>query len=139
MSGNVICTCSLSTAVTISAPLLYVHGLDARPGQQQFRGELGLVAVASGGVTELARIGLGIGDQLRDRVWRKIRRHDKDRSAVGNLGDRREALDRIVAGILHKRRHDAERRAGSDQHGEGRHIAEEHVGNADTENLCCLA
>ena len=74
-----------------------------------------LVAGTRGCVGELARIGLGMRDQLADRARRKARMHDEDRGAVGDLGDRREAPDRVVAGILHQCRHHAERRAGADQ------------------------
>ncbi len=52
---------------------------------------------------ELAGIGPGVGHELLHRVRRECGMHHQDHVAVRHARDRREVLDRIVAGILRHR------------------------------------
>ena len=74
-----------------------------------------LVADAGRRIGQLAGIGLGVFDHLADRIGREVRMHHQHGRAVGHLGDRREALDRIVSGVFLQRGHHAERGAGRQQ------------------------
>src|SRR5262249_6081926 len=52
---------------------------------------------------ELARIGLGVGDELGDRLARKRRTHHKDRRLGEDGGDRRNAANEIEVELLVER------------------------------------
>ena len=89
------------------------HDLEAaRQLLEIFTRDMGDRAGAGRPIGQPARIGLGVGDQFCKRAHRD-RRIDHDRGrAVGEHGDRRKILDRVVGRIGHDRRdQDVGRRA----------------------------
>src|SRR5262245_51685810 len=64
---------------------------------------------------DLARIGLGIGDKLRNRLRRHRRIDDQNLAAACNHRNWSETLDRIVADVLVERRADGHSRGGGEQ------------------------
>jgi hypothetical protein len=61
--------------------------------------EIWVVAGAVRGHVDLARIGLGIGDQLGDGLRRERRRHDHDERRRADIADRRDIADEVEAEI----------------------------------------
>jgi len=51
---------------------------------------------AAAAKAELARVGLGIGQQLAHRLVRRIGRHHQHLAALAQAGNRREVLDRVI-------------------------------------------
>ena len=70
---------------------------------------------ACGSEIDLARVGPGIGDQFGDRVGGERRMHRQYAGCVADQADRREALARVVAGILVERRTDRQRAGIAEQ------------------------
>ena len=66
-------------------------------------------ADAGRGIGELARIGLGVGDQLLDVFRRHRRMHHQHQRAGADQADRLEILARVVADIAVERRIDRQR------------------------------
>ena len=93
----------------------HVHDVDGGLRLEQLGEKLGLIADAGGGVAELGRISLGVGDEFLHRIRRKRRRRNQNQRAVRDFGDRDEAPDRVIAGALDQCGHDAKRRARADQ------------------------
>jgi hypothetical protein len=77
--------------------------------------EIGEVDRPGGAVIELARVGLGIGGELRDRLHRKVGADDEDLVGVHHLGDAGEVPGRIVAGAFRDRGDIGERRGVAEQ------------------------
>ena len=80
--------------------------VDAGHELEQFAGHMRRRADAGRRHVDLARIGLGIGDELRDRFGRKRRHHDHDVGIAADAGDRRDVADEIVIQLVVERRID---------------------------------
>jgi hypothetical protein len=65
-----------------------VHEIDAGEHLEQFGRHVRAGADALGGKVDLARIGLGIGDQLWDRLGRESRIGGEDKGRAADAGDR---------------------------------------------------
>jgi len=93
-----------------------VDDVDAGHEFEQFRRDMGSGAVARRGEVELARIGLGIGDELGDGFDRQRRIHLHDHRGAHDAGDRGDVAKEIEIevvverGIDHVRRRDQEQR-----------------------------
>ena len=72
-------------------------------------------ADAAGAVAELARIGLGVGDELGDGLHRHVVVDQQDERQMRHHRDRLEILHRVVGDLLVERRIDRHRRAGRHQ------------------------
>jgi hypothetical protein len=106
MSGNstlvpskVICTLPATRSV---------HDVDAGARLEHFADQMRQHADAARGKIHLARIGLGIGDQLLHGVRRHCRIDHEDVGAFADQRDRIKTLERIVAGIGMQQRRDDE-------------------------------
>ncbi len=75
---------------------------------EQLRGEMRQAARASMCIIELAPVGLGVSEKLRERLRRERRQRHQDLKALRNLGDRREVVDGMVACVGRHRRKDGE-------------------------------
>ena len=64
---------------------------------------------------QLAGVGLGVGDELRDRLGRHLVRHHHDMRQQREARDRREHLERIEAGVDVERGRDRERAGRAEQ------------------------
>ena len=83
-------------------------GLEQRREQMRRRAE-------ARAVVELARIGLGVGDELRDRLRRHVRADHHDVRQQRRGGDRGEMLERIDVEARIERGRDAERAGRAEQ------------------------
>jgi hypothetical protein len=72
-----------------------MHDLDPGFLPQQLAGEVMRRADSGGAILQLARIGFGIGDQLRHRIDGQIDVDRETDDVRARVGDRREVFDRI--------------------------------------------
>ena len=86
----------------------HVHQLDAGHAGEQLARNMTDRADAGRSVVDLSRVGLGVSDQLRDRVHRKRGMHDNRRGRVADQPDRCEILAGIETGIGIDPRRDGE-------------------------------
>jgi len=77
-----------------------VQQIDAGHQLEQLAAEMLEAADADRGILQLARLLLGGGQQLLDRMHRQLRIDDQDIGAGGENGDRRERFDRIVRQLV---------------------------------------
>src|SRR3546814_14882545 len=75
----------------------YMHDIDAGHGLEQFSAQVMGGADARGGVAELARISLGVGNEFLHRVHRQFCVDRQQYRAGGNQGYRLEIRDGIVS------------------------------------------
>ena len=91
------CTCPPSRSVSAGAvaAIRHVNQVDAGHHLEQLAGDMWRAPVAGRRHVDLARIGLGIGDELGNRLGRngRIDHHDKGRAA--DARDRRDVADEI--------------------------------------------
>ena len=93
----------------------HVHDVDAGARLEQLTGEMGQHADAARGKIDLARIGLGIGDELGHRMRRHPWIDDKNARAGADECDRFEAFQRVIAGIGMQQRRDDQPARGREQ------------------------
>ena len=99
-----------------AALVRHMHDVDAGPRLEHFADQMRQYADAAGGKVHLARIGLGIGDQLLHGIRRHRRIDHEDVGAFADQRDRVKACQRIVAGIgMQQRRDDQPAGAGIEQ------------------------
>jgi hypothetical protein len=83
-----------------------VHDVGAGGELEHLDRDVQRAADAAAAVAQLARIGLGVGDELAQRLRRHARMHREHRPRAGHQRDRREILDRIVPiALLEERQH----------------------------------
>ncbi len=80
---------------------------------------------------ELARIGLGIGDELGERLGRHVGRDHQHQAAARDRRDRHEVLQRIVGQRLVDQRRDEMRRAVGDEQSIAIRLGAHHGFHAD--------
>ncbi len=91
-----------------------MNDVDCGPLLEHFADHVRRRAVARRSEVDLAGVGLGVGNELGDRVHRQLRIGDQEIGAGREQCDRREILDRVIADVGVDR--------GSDR--EGRGVAE---------------
>ena len=77
----------------------HVHDVDAGFELEQFGEQVRRGAEALRAPADLARIGLGVGHHLGQRLHRQVAVNGHDLRRVDELADRHERLDRIVADV----------------------------------------
>ena len=82
------------------AAIRHVLGIGAHRLVEHDAAEMRGRADAGRAVVQLARIGLGIGDELLERVGRKFLAHDHDQRNFGDQRHRREIVQRIVQRLV---------------------------------------
>ncbi len=94
-----------------------MHGDEIEPGLElvELAREVGEIDRSGGAVIELARIGLGIGGELRHRLHRQMRADDEHLVGIHHLGDAGEVPGRIIAGALRDGGDIGERRGVAEQ------------------------
>ena len=81
-----------------AAAVRHAGHLGAAAQHEQLAREMRQAAGAGVRVVDLAGIGLGVVDELLDRLPGRRRMHHQDLEALGDPDDRHEVLDRVVAG-----------------------------------------
>ena len=113
------------------AVVRHMEQVDAGHHLEQLAGNMGEVAGAVRGHVDLARIGLGISDELGDGLRRERRRHHHDERRRADIADRRDIADEVEVEIVVQqvaervRRRDLEQRVAVRRradHGLGRQI-----------------
>ncbi len=74
-----------------------------------------LGAGARARIVELRRRGLGLGDEIGQRLDAGVRTHHQDIGGVDELRDRDEILERVIGQVLEQRRIDRDRGRGQEQ------------------------
>ena len=97
------------------AAIGHVHHVDAGHHLEQFGGDVGDAADAARTVGELARIGLGIGDELGKRLGRNRWMDHHDKGAADEARDRRDVANEIEIELVVKRRIDRVRRTDQEE------------------------
>ena len=72
-----------------------VHEIDARHEPEQFARDMLRAANAGGCHVDLARIGFGVGDELRHGLGRKVRQHFHDQRDTEDSGNRSDVVHEI--------------------------------------------
>ena len=78
----------------------HVHQIGAGHGLEHLGGEMRRGAGARRRIVDAARLRLGVGDELLEVGHRQRRVHHQHQRDRGQLGDRREILDRVVGRLL---------------------------------------
>ena len=110
------------------AAIGHVHHVDAGHHLEQFGGDVGDPADAARTVGELARIGLGIGDELGNRLGRNRRIYHHDKGAADEARDRRDVADEIEIEFVVERRIDRVRRTDQEERVAVRRRAHDRLG-----------
>ena len=93
-----------------AAAIRHVHHVDAGHHLEQLAGHMGPGPVAGRRHVDLARIGLGIGDELGNRLGRNRWIHHHDKGHAADACDRRDVADEIEIELVIERRVDRVRR-----------------------------
>ena len=96
-----------------AAAIRHVHHVDPGHHLEHLGGDVVGVAGAGRGVIDLARVGLGVGDELGNRLGRKRRRDEHARGARARGRDRHDVADEVEVQLVVERRIDGV--AGVDQ------------------------
>ena len=110
------------------AAIGHVHHVDAGHHLEQFGGDVGDPADAARTVGELARIRLGIGDELGNRLGRNRWMYHHDKGTADEARDRRDVADEIEIELVVKRRIDRVRRTDQEQRVAVRRRAHDRLG-----------
>ena len=105
------CTCPPSRSVSAGLPAIWhVDHVDAGHHLEQFAGDMGRRSVAGRRHVDLARIGLGIGDELGNGLGRNRWIDHHDIGHADDACDRRDVADEIEIELVVERRVDRVRR-----------------------------
>ena len=88
------------------AAIRHVNHVDAGHHLEQLAGYMGGVPVPARRHVDLARIGLGIGDELGNRLGRNRWIHHHDMGRADDARDRRDVADEIEIELVVERRVD---------------------------------
>ena len=90
-----------------------MHHVDAGHHLEQLANHVRAAPIAGRGHVDLARTGLGVGDEFGNRVGRHRWMHQQDVGLAANAPDRCDVADKVVVKFVIERR--ADHRVGTDQ------------------------
>jgi hypothetical protein len=115
MGSNIILPADQILQRGPAAGVRHVDHVDTGHELEQLAGHVRRAAGAGHGHPDLARIGLRIGDELRNGLGPHRRVHHHDERLAGDAGDRRDVAQQVETEILEQRGVDRVRRTDEEQ------------------------